>query len=466
MNEPSYFVWREDKPEGPYTQEQLIDLKRREPGLFWAADGAAQWKPLSEFPEPAPQHNTLAGRRLPRSQVILTAGALLMTLLLGVTIGFLILHRSAPSKKQQTDRRTPQAPQITPSQEIAQPTASQPAPGPGPGDDLPFEQLRKMATDGDPAAQYKLGRRYFYGQGVQKDLSAAVNWWQEASEKGDPSALNAMGLCYERGEGLKKDMARAFECFNAAAGKGNEKAQSSLAYLQSQGFTKTYVQQLKTPPDLSRPEGVVRAYLNAASVPGRLDYVMLRPQTKTTMEQRYANVQPDAWPIRFDADSIAVKQLSVSNSIAAFMVALKTWADWRFETFAYYVVRAGTACKIDWEASMGINSMTLIAFKVTKPSKPQAFRLTGRLSDYYNWEFQGTQAHYYSISLRESDYGLSHDSIAGFVDKRSKDGQLLFALFSDGAEHPVAVELRFSPNNQDPSVALISRVVGDGWFIP
>jgi hypothetical protein len=330
----------------------------------------------------------------------------------------------------------------------------------------PVAELRTKAEAGDPESQYTLGRRCFYGEGVEKDLAAAVQWWQTAAEKGNPAALNAMGICYERGEGVGTDMARALEYYSAAAAKGHENAQTRLKQLASEGYTKGYVEQLKSPRDLTSPEGAIKAYLNAPTIGQRTECVRLREETKTVMEKRYAEVQPGAWPLKFDADSLRAERLGESGSTAAFKVSVKTFGDWRFESVTYYVVKLGREYKVDWEASMGINPTKLIAFKVTKPSRPQIFRLSGRLGDYYNWEFSGSAAEYYSIRLRESDREFSHDDITGYIAKRSKDGQFLFRLMSDGAEHQVSVELRYSPVNQNPEVALISRVVGDGWFIP
>jgi TPR repeat protein len=43
------------------------------------------------------------------------------------------------------------------------------------------QELRKMAEAGDATAQNDLGVRYYEGDGVPKDLTEAVKWFQKAA---------------------------------------------------------------------------------------------------------------------------------------------------------------------------------------------------------------------------------------------------------------------------------------------
>lgn len=465
MNPGQYFIWRQDKPEGPFTRGQLLELRAKEAGLFWAEDGDQEWKPLSEFPPALPGDGNSA-HAITRSPSLVLIGVSSIVLLLGVAIGMLMSSRLAQRKSADATPRILQSKAV----EIS------PKPAARPGSDFSADaqqlkdgsaaQVRSKAEAGDAKAQYVLARMCYYGEGVEKNLSAAVKWWRLASEQGDADALNALGLCYERGEGIEMNLARAYDCYSAAVSKGSEKAKSNISILEAQGYTKAYLQQLNSQANCATPEGVVKAYLNAATLGKRMECVRLAPETKPLMEKHYSILEPTAWPVKFDVDSMKVVELPVSKTTAAFKVLVNTWGGFRFEPYTYYVLKVGQEYKVDWEASMGINPMTLIAFKVTKPSRPQVFRLIGRLSDYYNYEFQEAKSYYYSIRLQESSTKGGYEDMTGYVQKHSKDGEFLFNLMSDGAEHPVAVELRYLPNNQSPSVAVINRVVGDGWFIP
>lgn len=46
------------------------------------------------------------------------------------------------------------------------------------------EELRAAAQNGDPRAQFELGRRYFHGDGVERDPERAAHWLHRASSRG------------------------------------------------------------------------------------------------------------------------------------------------------------------------------------------------------------------------------------------------------------------------------------------
>ena len=48
-----------------------------------------------------------------------------------------------------------------------------------------FQAYRNAAEQGDAAAQYSLGRKYYYGEGVLQDYIQAHMWWNLAANAGD-----------------------------------------------------------------------------------------------------------------------------------------------------------------------------------------------------------------------------------------------------------------------------------------
>ena len=90
-------------------------------------------------------------------------------------------------------------------------------------------QYRKAAEQGHAAAQYQLGRCYYYGHGVRQDYAEAVKWFRKAAKQGIPDAQNKLGFCYDNGLGMKKNHVKAFEWYWAAAKQGLAKAQCNLA---------------------------------------------------------------------------------------------------------------------------------------------------------------------------------------------------------------------------------------------
>jgi len=80
-----------------------------------------------------------------------------------------------------------------------------------------FERYKKAAEQGDSDAQYKLGRLYYFGNGVKENLVEAVKWFRKAADQGDPDAQYAMGLCYYHGNGVEKNHKKAMQYFKKAS---------------------------------------------------------------------------------------------------------------------------------------------------------------------------------------------------------------------------------------------------------
>lgn len=104
-------------------------------------------------------------------------------------------------------------------------------------------QLEEAAEGGDAEAQYELGRRLFYGIGIEKDRAAAAYWFNEASERGHSDAqFHLAEFCFFPGEGVWRDKARAIYWLRKAAEQGHGDAQYSLGahYLRGDGIERDY----------------------------------------------------------------------------------------------------------------------------------------------------------------------------------------------------------------------------------
>ena len=88
----------------------------------------------------------------------------------------------------------------------------------------------------DAKAQYNFGCCYYYGEGVTKDYSKAVYWYQKAAEQGYAVAQYNFGCCYYYGEGVTKDYNQAVYWFQKAAEQGNAAAQKKLNELKAKGL--------------------------------------------------------------------------------------------------------------------------------------------------------------------------------------------------------------------------------------
>eukprot|EP00232_Nephroselmis_pyriformis_P003606 CAMPEP_0182909502 /NCGR_PEP_ID=MMETSP0034_2-20130328/35782_1 /TAXON_ID=156128 /ORGANISM="Nephroselmis pyriformis, Strain CCMP717" /LENGTH=962 /DNA_ID=CAMNT_0025045759 /DNA_START=420 /DNA_END=3305 /DNA_ORIENTATION=- len=105
-------------------------------------------------------------------------------------------------------------------------------------------RYHKAAEQGDASSQFNLGVCYEKGQGVEKDLSQASNWYLKAAEQGVPSAQFNLGVFYEKGQGLPQDWSKAAHWYKMAGEQGHAKAQFNLGvcYDNGQGLARDCTQ--------------------------------------------------------------------------------------------------------------------------------------------------------------------------------------------------------------------------------
>ena len=98
-----------------------------------------------------------------------------------------------------------------------------------------LEQLRKSAEAGQSAAQFELGNRYLYGNGVVADDFEAARLFRQAADQGDNNAQYNLGVLYMSGRGVITDLPQAIEWFLKAANQGDAPAQFTMATLYANG---------------------------------------------------------------------------------------------------------------------------------------------------------------------------------------------------------------------------------------
>ena len=94
---------------------------------------------------------------------------------------------------------------------------------------------RKMADDGDAAAQTRTGCMYQLGQGVAANAPEAVRWFRAAAEQGDALAQGCLGDMYRQGQGVAEDAAEAVKWHRKAAEQGDALNQAILGDMYRRG---------------------------------------------------------------------------------------------------------------------------------------------------------------------------------------------------------------------------------------
>lgn len=77
--------------------------------------------------------------------------------------------------------------------------------------------------------QYRIGKLYSFGYGVEQDYLKAAEWYEKAVALGNPFAAYSLGSLYLRGQGVDEDAEKAYELFIMAADH-DEKPNAYAAY--------------------------------------------------------------------------------------------------------------------------------------------------------------------------------------------------------------------------------------------
>ena len=99
------------------------------------------------------------------------------------------------------------------------------------------KKLLPAAQKGHKKAQYRLGRCYDKGHGVEEDNNKAFEWYSKAAAQNYHKGQYQVGRCYKKGKGVAKDKVKAVQYFTKAAKQGNAKAQFALGecYFEGKG---------------------------------------------------------------------------------------------------------------------------------------------------------------------------------------------------------------------------------------
>ena len=132
---------------------------------------------------------------------------------------------------------------------------------------MSLDELKSGADKGLPRAQFELGLKHLYGEGVTEDIKVAatwitkaanggyadaqyflgivnevdapdnsIKWYSKAGEQGHVKAAAKLGDVFSQGKLAEKDYFRAYRWFQQAAEKGNAHAQFSVGSLYENGL--------------------------------------------------------------------------------------------------------------------------------------------------------------------------------------------------------------------------------------
>ena len=90
--------------------------------------------------------------------------------------------------------------------------------------------FERSAKQGISDSQYILGRCYFFGDGVEKDVEKALQLFEKAAEERHSGSQRFLGRCYLFGEGVEKDVKKQFHFLKNQLRKKILKHKDCLAF--------------------------------------------------------------------------------------------------------------------------------------------------------------------------------------------------------------------------------------------
>lgn len=141
-----------------------------------------------------------------------------------------------------------------------------------------LEKIQQDAKQGDPQAQYTLGRTFWLNGEYQK----AFQWIKTAADQSFVEAEFLLGQAYLNGLGTLQNYRAALEYFSKAANKGHLEAEYRLGILYRDG--------LAAPPD----KEAAYLWLNIAAAGGHADALQYRDKLAATMTTEELNRAQEA----------------------------------------------------------------------------------------------------------------------------------------------------------------------------
>ncbi len=130
------------------------------------------------------------------------------------------------SRIQWSNRSSPPSRETRAAAHMGRPTAA-----PINAGDL--EGLRKLAEQGDPAAEFAVGARYATGEEVKQDYTEAVRWFTKAADRGHIISQATLGAYYWAGRGVPQDLIKAYFWSVLAQAGGDQASKYRVAVLTS-----------------------------------------------------------------------------------------------------------------------------------------------------------------------------------------------------------------------------------------
>jgi hypothetical protein len=194
---------------------------------------------------------------------------------------------------------------------------------------------------------------------------------------------------------------------------------------------------------------IIQSYYLCKKWEDRLAYVLKPDLVKPLMQSYYADYSLE--PRIIKKDNLLIQGANFKNNELFKVVG---------GDLVFYFKKTTSGIKMDWEGSVGYNSISMKAFKATLNTVPTAFRVHATIGNSYYFNYGDASSTHWNVQVDNDD-----DRISGcYISKNSAEGKKLYEILKDGKKHKLILEIKIdSSSDNSGNTAIITKVVKEGW---
>lgn len=194
---------------------------------------------------------------------------------------------------------------------------------------------------------------------------------------------------------------------------------------------------------------LIQSYYTCKKWEDRLAYVLKPEAVKSSMKEHYTDNYKS---IIITKDEISI-QGSAYKTNESFKVLVRD--------YIFYCKKTIGGFKIDWEATLGYNPVSLRVFKANLSTNPTEFRVKAILGTYYNYNYRSAENTHWNVNVYDND---GNNISGGYISKYSGEGKKIYRILKDGKVHNMILEIKIDASkDKSGETAIITKVIKEGW---
>jgi len=195
---------------------------------------------------------------------------------------------------------------------------------------------------------------------------------------------------------------------------------------------------------------LIQSYYACKKWEDRLAYVLKPERVKPYMKDYYTDNYKSSTIIK-DEISIQGSDYKTNESFKV-VISGKT---------IIYCKKTSDGYKIDWEGTIGYNSISMKTFKANLSNIPTEFRVKATIGTFYNFNYIDAKNTHWNVSIEDN---YKNFIIGCYISKSSIEGKKLYEILKDGKSHALILEIKIDATQDNSgNTAIITKFVQEGW---